>query len=89
MIHDEEERDATATAERRWLMPALFWRASTWPSGGALPLRFAACVGRFYEDLASDFWRRQRASRIAGVPEANVTQASVPGAYECRWRRSS
>src|SRR6478672_3159511 len=47
------------------------------------PLRFAACVGRFYEDLARRLLDgANEGFAIAGVPEANVTQVSVPGAYE-------
>ena len=47
------------------------------------PLRFAACVGRFYEDLARRLLDgANEGFAIAGVPATNVTQVSVPGAYE-------
>jgi 6,7-dimethyl-8-ribityllumazine synthase len=46
-------------------------------------LRFAVCVGRFYEDLAERLLRgAERGFEIAGVREENVSRASVPGAYE-------
>jgi 6,7-dimethyl-8-ribityllumazine synthase len=45
--------------------------------------RFAVCVGRFYEDLASRLAEGADAGfRIAGVPVSGVSHASVPGAYE-------
>ncbi len=47
------------------------------------PLRFAVCVGRFYEDLANRLLQgADQGFEIAGVPIANVTHHSVPGAYE-------
>jgi len=47
------------------------------------PLRFAVCVGRFYEDLAQRLLRGAREGfELAGVPAASVTEVSVPGAYE-------
>jgi 6,7-dimethyl-8-ribityllumazine synthase len=47
------------------------------------PLRFAVCVGRFYEDLAERLLRgANEGFAIAGVSESNVAQVSVPGAYE-------
>ena len=47
------------------------------------PLRFGACVGRFYEDLAQRLLDgANEGFAIAGVPAENVTQVSVPGAYE-------
>ena len=46
-------------------------------------LRFAVCVGRFYEDLANRLLRgADQGFEIAGVPVPNVTHVSVPGAYE-------
>jgi 6,7-dimethyl-8-ribityllumazine synthase len=46
-------------------------------------LRFAACVGRFYEDLASRLLEgADKGFEIAGVKVPNVTHVSVPGAYE-------
>jgi 6,7-dimethyl-8-ribityllumazine synthase len=46
-------------------------------------LRFAVCVGRFYEDLAERLLRGAGDGfEIAGVPAENLTQVSVPGAYE-------
>jgi 6,7-dimethyl-8-ribityllumazine synthase len=46
-------------------------------------LRFAVCVGRFYEDLAQRLLRGANAGfELAGVPAAAVSHASVPGAYE-------
>jgi 6,7-dimethyl-8-ribityllumazine synthase len=46
-------------------------------------LRFAVCVGRFYEDLT---WRLLEGARegfkLAGVEAASVEEFSVPGAYE-------
>ncbi|HWM62411.1 MAG TPA: 6,7-dimethyl-8-ribityllumazine synthase [Solirubrobacterales bacterium] len=47
------------------------------------PLRFAVCVGRFYEDLAERLLSGAREGfRIAGVGEGAVEDFSVPGAYE-------
>jgi 6,7-dimethyl-8-ribityllumazine synthase len=47
------------------------------------PLRFGVCVGRFYEDLALRLLSgASEGFAIAGVPDASVTQVSVPGAYE-------
>jgi 6,7-dimethyl-8-ribityllumazine synthase len=46
-------------------------------------LRFAVCVGRFYEDLAERLLRGAgEGFELAGVPAGNLTQVSVPGAYE-------
>ena len=46
-------------------------------------LRFAVCVGRFYEDLAQRLLRgADEGFALAGVPAASVRHASVPGAYE-------
>jgi 6,7-dimethyl-8-ribityllumazine synthase len=47
------------------------------------PLRFAVCVGRFYEDLAQRLLNgANEGFEIAGVAAASVSQVSVPGAYE-------
>jgi 6,7-dimethyl-8-ribityllumazine synthase len=47
------------------------------------PLRFAVCVGRFYEDLAQRLLDgANEGFAMAGVPAKSVSQASVPGAYE-------
>jgi 6,7-dimethyl-8-ribityllumazine synthase len=47
------------------------------------PLRFAVCVGRFYEDLAERLLSGAREGfRIAGVRGDAVEELSVPGAYE-------
>jgi 6,7-dimethyl-8-ribityllumazine synthase len=47
------------------------------------PLRFAAVVGRFYEDLASRLLRgADEGFELAGVSVPNVRHVSVPGAYE-------
>jgi 6,7-dimethyl-8-ribityllumazine synthase len=46
-------------------------------------LRFAVCVGRFYEDLANRLLLgADQGFDLAGVPSRNVTHHSVPGAYE-------
>jgi 6,7-dimethyl-8-ribityllumazine synthase len=46
-------------------------------------LRFAVCVGRFYEDLAQRLLRGANDGfELAGVPAAAVSHVSVPGAYE-------
>ena len=46
-------------------------------------LRFAVCVGRFYEDLAQRLLRgAEEGFELAGVPPTSVAHASVPGAYE-------
>ena len=46
-------------------------------------LRFAVCVGRFYEDLAQRLMSgAEEGFELAGVPAASVRHASVPGAYE-------
>lgn len=47
------------------------------------PLRFAVVVGRFYEDLARRLLDgASEGFELAGVPAAQVSRASVPGAYE-------
>lgn len=47
------------------------------------PLRFAICVGRFYEDLAQRLVKGAKEGfRLAGVSACSVTEVSVPGAYE-------
>ncbi len=47
------------------------------------PLRFAACVGRFYEDLAQRLLSgANEGFEMAGVPATSVEATSVPGAYE-------
>jgi 6,7-dimethyl-8-ribityllumazine synthase len=47
------------------------------------PLRFAVCVGRFYEDLAQRLLNgANEGFEVAGVPAASVSHVSVPGAYE-------
>jgi 6,7-dimethyl-8-ribityllumazine synthase len=47
------------------------------------PLRFAVCVGRFYEDLAQRLLNgADEGFEIAGVPSSSVSHVSVPGAYE-------
>jgi 6,7-dimethyl-8-ribityllumazine synthase len=47
------------------------------------PLRWAVIVGRYYEDLAQRLMAGAVAGfELAGVPEVQVSQASVPGAFE-------
>jgi 6,7-dimethyl-8-ribityllumazine synthase len=47
------------------------------------PLRFAVCVGRFYEDLAERLLSGAREGfELAGVSASSVSEVSVPGAYE-------
>jgi 6,7-dimethyl-8-ribityllumazine synthase len=47
------------------------------------PLRFAVCVGRFYEDLAERLLSGAREGfSIARVSEDAIEELSVPGAYE-------
>jgi len=51
--------------------------------GALAPLRFAVCVGRFYEDLAERLLKGAREGfQLAGVPAGSVNEFSVPGAYE-------
>jgi 6,7-dimethyl-8-ribityllumazine synthase len=46
-------------------------------------LRFAVCVGRFYEDLAERLLSGAREGfELAGVPSSSISEVSVPGAYE-------
>jgi 6,7-dimethyl-8-ribityllumazine synthase len=46
-------------------------------------LRFAVCVGRFYEDLALRLLDgADDGFKLAGVPIGSVTHHSVPGAFE-------
>jgi 6,7-dimethyl-8-ribityllumazine synthase len=46
-------------------------------------LQFGVIVGRFYEDLAERLLEgADHGFELAGVPIANVTHHSVPGAYE-------
>jgi 6,7-dimethyl-8-ribityllumazine synthase len=47
------------------------------------PLRFAAVVGRFYQDLANRLLHgADEGFELAGVKVPNVSHVSVPGAYE-------
>jgi 6,7-dimethyl-8-ribityllumazine synthase len=51
--------------------------------GRLAPQSFAVVVGRFYEDLAQRLIAgAHQGFELAGVPAANVTVESVPGAYE-------
>jgi 6,7-dimethyl-8-ribityllumazine synthase len=51
--------------------------------GELAPLRFAVCVGRFYEDLAQRLLAGARQGfELAGVPASSLREVSVPGAYE-------
>lgn len=46
-------------------------------------LRFAVCVGRFYEDLAERLLSGAREGfELAGVPASSISEVPVPGAYE-------
>jgi 6,7-dimethyl-8-ribityllumazine synthase len=46
-------------------------------------LRFAVCVGRFYEDLAQRLLKgATEGFELAGVAASSVSAVSVPGAYE-------
>jgi 6,7-dimethyl-8-ribityllumazine synthase len=46
-------------------------------------LKFAVCVGRFYEDLAERLLKGAREGfELAGVPATSISEVSVPGAYE-------
>jgi 6,7-dimethyl-8-ribityllumazine synthase len=64
--------------------PGEFLEAFTEAERGELaPLRFAICVGRFYEDLAQRLVAGARQGfELAGVPADSVSEVSVPGAYE-------
>ncbi len=47
------------------------------------PLRFAVCVGRFYEDLAERLLSgAEEGFELAGVRASSLSRVSVPGAYE-------
>jgi 6,7-dimethyl-8-ribityllumazine synthase len=47
------------------------------------PLRFAVCVGRYYEDLALRLLQgADDGFKLAGVPIGSVSHYSVPGAFE-------
>ncbi|MFN8162365.1 MAG: 6,7-dimethyl-8-ribityllumazine synthase [Solirubrobacterales bacterium] len=47
------------------------------------PLRFAVCVGRYYEELAQRLLKgADDGFELAGVPATSVSRVSVPGAYE-------
>lgn len=51
--------------------------------GALASMRFAVCVGRFYEDLAQRLIDGARQGfELAGVDGERVAVASVPGAYE-------
>jgi 6,7-dimethyl-8-ribityllumazine synthase len=51
--------------------------------GALAGLRFAVCVGRFYEDLAQRLVRGAgEGFELAGVSASSVSVVSVPGAYE-------
>jgi 6,7-dimethyl-8-ribityllumazine synthase len=46
-------------------------------------LRFAVCVGRYYEDLANRLLDgADEGFKIAGLPISAISHVSVPGAYE-------
>jgi 6,7-dimethyl-8-ribityllumazine synthase len=62
---------------------AFLERFSDEERGTLSPLRFAVCVGRFYEDLAQRLLNgADEGFEVAGVPAASVSHVSVPGAYE-------
>jgi 6,7-dimethyl-8-ribityllumazine synthase len=62
---------------------AFLERFSEEERGELASLRFAVCVGRFYEDLAERLLRgAAEGFELAGVPAAAVSEVSVPGAYE-------
>jgi 6,7-dimethyl-8-ribityllumazine synthase len=47
------------------------------------PLRFAVCVGRYYEGLALRLLQgADDGFKLAGVPTGSVSHHSVPGAFE-------
>jgi 6,7-dimethyl-8-ribityllumazine synthase len=51
--------------------------------GALATMRFAVCVGRYYEELAQRLLDGARQGfELAGVPGDEVAIASVPGAYE-------
>jgi 6,7-dimethyl-8-ribityllumazine synthase len=51
--------------------------------GTLAPLKFAVCVGRFYEDLAERLLAgADQGFELAGVAADSVSHVSVPGAYE-------
>jgi 6,7-dimethyl-8-ribityllumazine synthase len=51
--------------------------------GALAAMRFAVCVGRYYEELAQRLLDGARQGfELAGVPGDEVAIASVPGAYE-------
>ena len=79
MIHDEEERDAEERATR-WLRPGAFLEEFGEEERAALaPLRFAVCVGRFYEDLAQRLLSgADEGFELAGVPAASVSRGLGP-----------
>jgi 6,7-dimethyl-8-ribityllumazine synthase len=64
--------------------PGAFLEEFTPEERGVLgPLRFAVCVGRFYEDLAQRLLAgAQQGFELAGVPVENLLDVSIPGAYE-------
>jgi 6,7-dimethyl-8-ribityllumazine synthase len=51
--------------------------------GALATMRFAVCIGRYYEELAQRLLDGARQGfELAGVPGDEVAIASVPGAYE-------
>jgi 6,7-dimethyl-8-ribityllumazine synthase len=51
--------------------------------GAVASMRFAVCIGRYYEELAQRLLDGARQGfELAGVPGDEVAIASVPGAYE-------
>ncbi len=47
------------------------------------PLRFAVCVGRYYEDLAERLLRgAEEGFELLGIPSSQLERTAVPGAYE-------
>jgi 6,7-dimethyl-8-ribityllumazine synthase len=64
--------------------PGAFLEQFTAEERGALAsLRFAVCVGRFYEELAQRLLNgADQGFELAGVAADSVSHVSVPGAYE-------
>ena len=76
--------DGAGEAADVFEVPGAFLEEFTVEEREALaPLRFAVCVGRFYEDLAERLLSGAREGfELAGVPASAVSEVSVPGAYE-------
>ena len=83
MIHDEEPAGRRRRRASMAESTAFLEQFGEEERGALAPLRFAVCVGRFYEDLAERLLSgAEEGFELAGVRASSVSRVSVPGAYE-------